>query len=109
MKPNHIRVFDGLRITTGHVNHLQTAIRTSLEDLRNIIGAGVQRGLTVTASGDGDEITIQPGLAFDANGNRIVCDDPITIPVAFASDVTLQYVSVKYEQVEEGVVEGQPT
>jgi hypothetical protein len=108
MKPSHIRVFDGLRISTGHVNHLQTAIRTSFEDLRGILGAGkVYHGFTVT--GSDNQITVQPGLAFDLQNNRIVCDEAIPQPVTFASGEDTKYVAIKYNQVEDGAVEGQPT
>jgi hypothetical protein len=107
MKPGHIRVFDGLRITTGHLNHLQAGIQSSFEDLRSIVGTGPVRGMSVSIAED--KVTMQPGLAIDGSFNRIVSDDPLTQPVAFASGDTEKYVVVKYQAVEDGIVEGQPT
>src|SRR5438309_463555 len=52
MKAAAIRVFDGLRVTTEHMNHLQDALRASVEDLRSIAGLGtVQEGFGVELSG----------------------------------------------------------
>ena len=108
MKPSRIRVFDGLRITTEHMNHLQTAFASGIEDLREIAGLGkVQRGLTVTASGG--QVTVNPGLAFDPQRNRVVCDEPKSAPVTFETGVDTMYVCLKYEAVEDGKVEGQAT
>jgi hypothetical protein len=109
MRPGHIRVFDGLRITTEHVEHLQGALHSALQDLREIIGLGkVYHGFEVVAGND-QAITVQPGLAFDFDKNRIVCDEPKTLAVTFGPDAETQYVCIKYDQVEDGQVEGQFT
>lgn len=108
MKPSRIRVFDGLRITTDHINHVQTAFASGIEDLRQIAGLGrVQSGLTVTV--DGGQVKIAPGLAFDQQRNRLVFDEPQSIPLEFAASEQTKYVCAKYETVEDGQVEGQAT
>jgi hypothetical protein len=109
MKPAQIRVFDGLRITTDHVNHLQGAFASGFEDFRQILGLGqVQSGLQVTVQDDGST-TIHPGLAFDYQKNRLACDDPLNLTVTFGPDDKVKYVCLKYEQVDDGAVEGHAT
>jgi hypothetical protein len=108
MKPSRIRVFDGLRITTEHINHVQTAFASGIEDLRQIAGLGrIHSGLTVTVSGG--QLTVAPGLAFDPLGNRLVFDQPQSVAVDFAKGEQVKYVCAKYETVEDGKVEGQAT
>jgi hypothetical protein len=107
MQPSQIRVFDGLRITTEHVNHLQGALHSALRDLRAIAGPGVHRGLTVEA--DADAVTIQPGLAIDLIGNRLVCDDAIKLSVVGLAIDEPRFVCLRYDSVESGEVEGRPT
>lgn len=109
MRPGHIRVFDGLRITTEHMNHLQGSLHSALQDIRAILGLGrVYYGFEVVAEG-GQAITVQPGLAFDQQGNRLVCDEPRTLPVSFAPGEDATFVCIKYDQIEDGQVEGQFT
>lgn len=109
MRPGHIRVFDGLRITTEHMNHLQGSLHSAVQDIREILGLGkVYYGFEVVAEGD-QAITVQPGLAFDFQKNRIVCDEPKTLEVAFEPEADTLYVCIKSEQVEDGQVEGQFT
>jgi hypothetical protein len=106
MKPGQIRVFDGLRLTTEHVEHLQGALHSALQDVREILGLGkVYRGFEVVAAGT-ETITVQPGLAFDFQKNRLVCDEPQSIKVAFGPDEEAQYVCLKYDQTEDREVEG---
>jgi hypothetical protein len=108
MKPSRLRVFDGLRITTEHINHLQTAFSSGIEDLRAAAGLGtVQHGLEVTVANG--QLTVAPGLAFDGHGNRIVCDEPQSLPVSFAPGHPAQYVCLAYRSVEDGQVEGVST
>ncbi|MGD2089607.1 MAG: hypothetical protein PVH61_25755 [Candidatus Aminicenantes bacterium] len=108
MKPGHIRVFDGLRFSTQHMNHLQGSFHSAIEDIREIIGLGtVFYGFEVVRE-DRQTITVHPGLAFDYQKNRIVGDEPKTLTVEWA-EATELYVYIKYEQVEEGVVEEEPT
>src|SRR5262245_2471419 len=109
MKPSHIRVFDGLRITTEHVNHLQGGVQTALQELREAIGAPkVYRGFEVTKGGD-NQVIVHPGLAFDKLHNRVVLDEPKTIDIEFEPDEIQKFVCVKYDQIEEGQVEGKAT
>lgn len=109
MKPGLIQVFDGLRITTQHMNHLQGSFHSALQDIRQILGTGkVHSGFDVVKEGD-KKITVMPGLAFDFQRNRIVCDEPKTVEVSIQDIDETQYVCVKYEQVEDGAVEGKPT
>ena len=76
MRPGQIRVFDGLRLTTEHLTHLQDALRSGVEDIREILGLGVvYRGFEVAAASE-TAITVQPGLAFDFQKNRLVADEP---------------------------------
>jgi hypothetical protein len=109
MKPSQIRVFDGLRITTDHVNHLQGAFYSGLEDFREILGLGkAQVGLEVAAQDD-NSITIQPGLAFHFEKNRLPVDAPQTVKLDFATPEEVKYICLKHAQVDEGAVEGHPT
>jgi hypothetical protein len=105
MKPSQIRVFDGLRITTDHVNHLQGAFYSGLEDFREILGLGrAQVGLEVAAQGN-DAISIQPGLAFDFEKNRLPVDSPQTLKLDFAALDEVKYICLKHVQVNETGVE----
>jgi hypothetical protein len=91
------------------VEHLQGSLHSALQDLREILGLGrVYSGFEVIPS-DEQAITIQPGLAFDFEKNRIACDEPKTLEVAFAPEEETQYVCIKYDQVEDGQMEGQFT
>lgn len=108
MRPGHLNVFDGLRMTTEHMNYLQGSFHSAVQDLRGILGLGiVHKGLEVVVEGSG--VTVQPGLAFDHQGNRIVLDMPITVELNFAPGETTKYVCVKYDQIEDGEVEGRFT
>jgi hypothetical protein len=105
MRPGQLRVFDGLRLTTEHLNHLQEALRSGVQDLREVLGLGVvYRGCEVSAAGD-SAVTVQPGLAFDWQKNRLVFDEPKTVPVVFEPDTATQFLCLKYEQIEDGKVE----
>jgi hypothetical protein len=109
MRPAQIRVFDGLRITTDHVNHLQGALASGFEDFRLILGLSrPQTGLDVTIADDGTA-TIQPGTAFDQQKNRLACDAPLSLKVSFGPQDTTKFICLKYEQVEDNAVEGHPT
>lgn len=108
MRPGHLNVFDGLRMTTEHMNYLQGSFHSALQDLRGILGLGiVHKGFEVVV--EGSAVTVQPGLAFDHQGNRIVLDMPVTIELDFAVGETTKYVCVKYDQIEDGEVEGRFT
>lgn len=108
MRPGHLNVFDGLRMTTEHMNYLQGSFHSAVQDLRGILGLGVvHKGLEVVVEGSG--VTVQPGLAFDHQGNRIVLDMPVTVELNFAAGETTKYVCVKYDQIEDGEVEGRFT
>lgn len=109
MRPGHIRVFDGLRITTEHMNHLQDSFHSALQDIREILGLGrVYCGFEVVPEA-GNAIVVQPGLAFDFQKNRIICDEPKKVEVTFEPGEEVKYVCLKYAQVEQGQVEGQFT
>lgn len=106
MRPAHIRLFDGLRMTTEHLEHLQGAFVTAIEELRMLNARGtVVHGFEVEPADDGSVI-VQPGLAFDNEGQRIVCDDPQRLSVAFAADQEDIFVCVAHRQIEDGEVEG---
>lgn len=108
MRPGHLNVFDGLRITTEHMNYLQGSFHSAVQDLRGILGLGiVHQGLAVVV--EGSAVTVQPGLAFDRQGNRIVLDMPVTVEMNFAAGQSTKYVCVKYDQIEDGEVEGRFT
>lgn len=108
MRPGHLNVFDGLRVTTEHMNYLQGSFHSAVEDLREVLGLGVvHKGLDVTVKGN--SVTVSPGLAFDFQGNRIVLDQEVTIDLNFGADETTKYVCVKYDQVEDGEIEGRFT
>jgi hypothetical protein len=108
MRPGHLNVFDGLRMTTEHMNYLQGSFHSAVQDLRGILGLGVvHKGLEVVV--EGSAVTVQPGLAFDHQGNRIVLDMPVTVEMNFAPGEETKYVCVKYDQIEDGEVEGRFT
>ena len=110
MKPGYLEVFDGLRITTEHMEHLQQALHSAVQDLREIMGLGkVHAGFEVVAADDGQSVTVMPGLAFDLKKNRIVCDEPQAVPVAFGEGTDPLFVCARYDKVEEGRVENRPT
>ena len=109
MQPGHIRVFDGLRVSTEHLDHFQGSLHSALGDVRRILGLGrVHRGFAVTR-GDGDQIAVQPGLAFDFAGNRLVSDEVVTLPAMPPIPGAPGHVCISYAQVEDGVVDGRPT
>jgi hypothetical protein len=113
MKPGHIKVFDGLRITTEHMNHLQGSFHSALQDIRQIMGTGkVHSGFEVLAK-DRRTITVQPGIAFDSRKNRVVCEEPRSLTVEWGEqgqgNPDEKYVCIEYEQVEDGIIEGEPT
>lgn len=109
MRPGHLQVFDGLRITTEHLNHFQGALHSAVEDVREILGLGrVHRGFAVERVND-TTIVVQPGIAFDRARNRVVADEPVQVAVEFAPDETERFVCVRYEQVLDGEVEGRFT
>jgi hypothetical protein len=106
MRPRHINVFDGLRITTEHMDHLQGAFLTGLQDLREASGLGrVVRGFEVSIA-DESHITVQPGLAFDLDKNRIVNDAPLLVDAALRGGEDALWVTIRYEQEESGETEG---
>ena len=108
MRPGHLNVFDGLRMTTEHMNYLQGSFHSAVQDLRGIIGLGnVYEGFDVTV--DGNAVTVGPGLAFDHQKNRIVLDLPATVELNFAPGENTKYVCIKYDQIEDGEVEGRFT
>jgi hypothetical protein len=109
MRPSHIRVFDGLRITSEHMNHLQGSFQSALQEIRQVLGVGrVHYGLNVIDDGKGS-LTVLPGLAFDRHQNRVTLDEPKSIAVTFPDGQPNQYVCVRYAQSEDGNVEGHPT
>jgi hypothetical protein len=109
MRPGQIRVFDGLRVTTEHVDHFQASLHSAIQDIREILGLGVvYAGLEVVATGS-DIVTVQPGIAFDRQKNRIVCDEAQQLKVAFAPKQDALYVCAKYDQIEGGETEGRKT
>ncbi len=109
MRPSHIRVFDGLRVTTEHMNHLQGSFQSALQEIRQVLGVErVHYGFDVVNDGKGS-LTVHPGVAFDRNQNRVVLDEPKTIVVTFIEGQTSQYVCARYVQSEDGNVEGHPT
>ena len=108
MKPGHLNVFDGLRITTEHINYLQGSFHSAVQDIREILGLGaVYGGFDVVV--EGNSIRVNPGLAFDYKKNRIACDEPKTLKATFAPGETVKYVCIKYDQIEDGEVEGRFT
>lgn len=109
MKPREIQVFDGLRLTTEHMNHLQGAFQSAVQDMRQIAGLGrVHHGFELVKEDDG-QITVLPGTAFDREGNRIVSDERRDVPVEFGDGETTKFVCVAYQELEDGLVEGRPT
>jgi len=109
MRPGQIRVFDGLRVTTEHVDHFQASLHSAIQDIREILGLGVVHAGFGVAATDSGSITVQPGLAFDLQKNRIVSDEPLQVGVSFDDPKDTAYVCAKYDQVEEGETEGRHT
>lgn len=108
MRPARIRVFDGLRVATEHIDHLQDGLQSSIQDLREAVGLGhVVRGFDVTVEANG--VVVGPGLAFDRARNRVAIDEPQRIDVAFPAGQDMQVLCVRHDQVEDHQVEGKPT
>jgi hypothetical protein len=109
MQPRNIEVFDGLRITTEHFDHLQGSIHSALADLRGIAGlARVHRGFDVSRI-DAHAVQVAPGLAFDRQGRRVVSDEPVRLETPAAIASAPHFVCVAYDQGADGEVEGRPT
>jgi hypothetical protein len=109
MRPARIQVFDGLRIATEHVEHLQDSLHSSIEDLREAAGLGqVIRGFAVQKDGD-DAVAVGPGLAFDRHANRLALDEPQRIDVVIPAGSDVQYICIAHQSVEDGEVEGHAT
>jgi len=71
---------DGLRVTTEHLVHLQDRLRDAVLDLRSAVGLGrIAWGLRATF--DGDTVTLNPGVAFAANGTRLSIGAAAGLPV----------------------------
>lgn len=109
MRAGSLRVFDGLRLTTEHFDHLQSAIHMSLRDVRQVLGLGkAYSGFEVERAGEGS-VLIRPGFAFDFERNQIVSDEPKTLEITFDDSQDTLYVCVAYDQVTTDPVEGKPT
>lgn len=109
MRPARIHVFDGLRVATEHIDHLQDGLQSSIEDIREVIGLGrVLHGFDVQPQGN-DAIVVGPGLAFDHDRNRLVIDEPQHVDVTFSPGQEARYLCARYQRVEDGEVEGRPT
>jgi hypothetical protein len=109
VRPARINVFDGLRVSTAHVDHLQDSLSSSIEELREAAGLGrIVRPFGVTADGD-DAIVVGPGLAFDGRRRRLAIDEPQRVEVEMPAGRDVQYVCLEHQDVEEGEVEGKPT
>src|SRR5688572_28028051 len=111
MQPGYVRVFDGLRVCIEHIEHFQESQHYVLGDLRRIAGVGrVHRGFTVSAGSPGtNEIIVQPGLAFDYDGRRLVSDETVTLAGPMLAGSSPAFVCASYLPVEEGLVDGRPT
>jgi hypothetical protein len=102
-------VFDGLRVSTEHVDHLQDSMRSSVAELREAVGLGrIVRPFAVTPDGDG-AVVVGPGLAFDSRGERLTLDDPLRAEIEVPAGSDVGYLCLVHEDVEDGEVEGQPT
>src|SRR5437899_1731401 len=109
MRPGQIQVFDGLRLTTEHLEHFQGSLHSAIQDIREILGLGrVYTGFEV-AAGEGDTVIVQPGIAFDFQKNRVVSDEAKNVPVTFAADQDAAFICAKYDQIEDTPVEGRFT
>src|SRR5206468_10734561 len=109
MRPGQIRVFDGLRITTEHIEHFQGSIHSALQDIREILGLGkVYSGFEVERAGE-SSVLIRPGFAFDLQRNQVVSDEPKTLEITFDDSQDTLYVCVAYDQVATDPVEDKPT
>jgi hypothetical protein len=98
MKPARIQVFDGLRLTTEHFDHLQSAMQSTVEDVREAVGLGVvYRGCQVSIADT--TVTVQPGLAFDGQKGRLVLDEPKAATLDLAPGEDTRFVCLKYDQV----------
>ena len=71
---------DGLRVTTEHMAHLQDRLREAVFDLRCAVGLGrIAWGLRATLADN--TVTLNPGVAFAANGTRLSIDTMAGLPV----------------------------
>ena len=109
MQPRNIQVFDGLRITTDHLDHLQGAIHSAIGDVREILGLGqIHRGFAVARLDDAT-VEIGPGVAFDRQRRRVVIDEPVRVAVPALAGSDMRFLCLLYNEVADGEVEGKAT
>ena len=74
---------EGLRVTAGHLQHLQDRLRDAVADLRRTVGLRrIAWGLRVQL--DGATLQVAAGVAFSASGVRLALDSAVALANAQA-------------------------
>ncbi len=74
---------EGLRVTAGHLQHLQDRLRDAVADLRRTVGLRrIAWGLRVTL--DGTALQVSAGVAFSPSGVRLALDSAVALAGAQA-------------------------
>ena len=74
---------EGLRVTAGHLQHLQDRLRDAVADLRRTVGLRhIAWGLRVEL--DGATLQVAAGVAFSASGVRLALDSAVALANAQA-------------------------
>src|SRR5262245_5624532 len=97
----------GLRVTADHLQHAQDRLREAVLDVRRTIGLGrIAWGLRVT--GAGDQVRVEPGVAFAPNGVRLAIDTELRLAVPGDGDWRI-VLSAANHDTEALRVSGAPT
>jgi hypothetical protein len=96
---------DGMRVSTEHMRHLQQSSVERARQLRSALGGGgVCHGYKVEP-GNGGEVRILPGLAFDAQGRPLRLEQAATLPAPQGR----RWLVAQYELRSSLLVNGVPT
>ena len=103
-----VNFVDGLRVTTEHLNHLQSAVLDAVNDLRRVIGVGrVGAGLRLEV--DGPTLTLSPGIAITPDGAAVRLDEGATVTVPDGTGPFSVVLRAASHDLEAARVDGTPT
>jgi len=102
-----VNFFDGMRVSRGHLDHLQNLLLSAAVQGRGAVGAGVVCGLEVVAA-EARKVQVKPGLAFDNQGRGVLLKTPQEIDLSATGAGTV-YMAIKHTLSASGVVGGVST
>lgn len=87
--------FDGKFLTADDLAREQEYVRDKLKrHNRTLHGLGIVDGLKVT--GGGPSVVVEPGVALDCEGNELVIEAPLPLPLPSIADCRTMYLNVRY-------------